>query len=71
MQITPPATSQQKTMWRTSSFCQQGECLEVAVESGEIALRSNRAPDLVIRLTAAEWQAFTAGVKAREFDTLG
>jgi len=56
--------------WRKASFCQSGECAEVAEEDGEILFRSSREPGTVIRLTAAEWQAFTKGVAAGEFSHL-
>jgi len=56
--------------WRKASFCQASECAEVAEEDGEILLRSTRAPSIVVRLTAAEWQAFAKGVTAGEFSDL-
>jgi hypothetical protein len=56
--------------WRKATFCQSGECAEVAEEDGEILLRSTRAPGIVIRLTAAEWRAFTNGMAAGEFSDL-
>ncbi|HSZ44241.1 MAG TPA: DUF397 domain-containing protein [Streptosporangiaceae bacterium] len=61
----------QTAAWRKASFCQSGECAEVAHEDGEILLRSSREPGVVIRLTAAEWKAFFLGVQAHEFDHLG
>jgi hypothetical protein len=57
--------------WRKASYCQAGECAEVAEEDGEILLRSTRAPGIVVRLTGAEWQAFTKAVTAGEFSDLG
>lgn len=57
--------------WRTASFCQSGECAEVAEEGAEVLLRSTRAPDIVVRLTGAEWQALTKGITAGEFSDLG
>jgi Domain of unknown function (DUF397) len=56
--------------WRTSSFCDASSCAEVSEEDGEILLRSTRAPGVVVRLTGAEWQAFTKGVAAGEFSDL-
>jgi hypothetical protein len=70
-QMAARATSQHETRWSKSSFCQAGECAELAVaDDGEIVLRSSRAPADVVRLTAAEWQAFVAGIKAGEFSPL-
>jgi hypothetical protein len=57
--------------WRKASYCHSGECAELAVEDGEILLRSTRAPGVVVRLTAAEWQIFAKGVAAGEFSDLG
>jgi hypothetical protein len=58
----------QPGVWHKSSFCQNGECAEVAVRGdGEILLRSSREPERVVRLTAAEWQALVKGVQAGEF----
>jgi Domain of unknown function (DUF397) len=57
--------------WRTASFCQSGECAEVAEQGGEVLLRSTRAPDVVVRLTGTEWQALTKGIAAGEFSELG
>jgi hypothetical protein len=54
--------------WRKSSFCQQGECAELAREGDEILLRSTRAPGQVVRLTTAEWQALVRGIRAHEFE---
>ncbi len=58
--------------WHRSSFSsgQGGACVEVAsFDTGHRAVRDSKdpaGPALVI--TAAEWAAFTAGVKAGEFD---
>lgn len=67
----PSSTQPLNVGWRKSSFCQNGECVEVAAEDGEILLRSTRSPDAPLRLTAAEWQAFVKGVQLGEFESLG
>ena len=59
------------TVWRKSSFCQNGECAEVATQGEEILLRSTRSPGELIRLSTAEWQAFVRGIRADEFGDLG
>jgi hypothetical protein len=64
----PPESS---PAWRKASFCAASECAEVAAEDDEVLLRSSRAPTVVVRLTSAEWQAFTKGVRAGEFSDLG
>jgi hypothetical protein len=65
------ARSQKTAVWRKASFCQAGECAEVAVENEEILLRSTRSPGTVVRLTTAEWRALAEGIQAGEFASLG
>jgi hypothetical protein len=62
--------SESPAVWRKASYCHAGECAEVLEEDGEILLRSTRAPGVVVRLTAAEFQAFAKGVAAGEFSDL-
>lgn len=57
--------------WRTSSYSNNGTCVEVADLPDDSRLvrdtkHGERGP--VLMYTAAEWQAFIAGVKAGEFD---
>lgn len=60
--------------WRVSTFSANGapECVEagpLADGSERIAVRHSQHPDAeVILYTRAEWEAFTKGVKAGEFD---
>ncbi|MGH3930195.1 MAG: DUF397 domain-containing protein [Pseudonocardiaceae bacterium] len=59
------------TGWFTSSFS-QGEdinCVEANLAPDAVYVRHSRHPsDAVIRYTHAQWNAFTHGVKADEFD---
>lgn len=57
--------------WRTSSYSNNGTCVEVADLADDSRLvrdtkHGGRGP--VLRYTATEWQSFIAGVKAGEFD---
>lgn len=58
--------------WRRSSFSYaNGDCVEVAVlPEGLVAVRDSKdAPHgPILRFTAAEWRAFTNGVRCDEFD---
>lgn len=60
--------------WRKSSFSGGGTddngCVEVAfLPDGGVALRDTKNRELPAhRYTAAEWDAFVAGVRAGEFD---
>ena len=57
--------------WRKSTFTDNGNCVEVAEDGAEIALRnSNRPAAGVIHFTRAEMAAWVAGCKAGEFDDL-
>jgi hypothetical protein len=58
-------------VWRRSSFCRDGNCIEVASESDceDVLVRSSLARALTLRFTRSEWVAFVAGVRAGEFDS--
>jgi hypothetical protein len=59
-------------IWRKSkrSNGSGGDCVEVAdLPGGTCAVRDSKQPTgPVLSVTAAEWVAFTAGVRADEFD---
>jgi hypothetical protein len=57
------------TEWRTSSYTNNGTCVEVAdLPGGGTAVRDSKDPaSPVLTFTAAEWVAFVRGVKAGEF----
>lgn len=56
--------------YRKSSFCGYNGCVEVAALTGDtIALRDSKNPEAAPHIfTAAEWDAFIAGVRNGEFD---
>jgi len=64
-------TRQPEPAWRRPSYCQNGECAEVAKQDDMIALRSSTAPGRVVRYTVDEWQALVRAIKADEFADLG
>jgi Domain of unknown function (DUF397) len=58
-------------VWRKSTFSNNtGACVEVAdLNGGGRAVRDSKNPTgPALTFTAAEWTAFTAGVRAGEFD---
>ena len=59
--------------WRKSSYSGNGggNCVEVAsMAGGGFAVRDSKDPDGPrLMFTAAEWAAFTAGVRDGEFDS--
>ena len=58
--------------WLHSSFCQTGECPEIALlEDGKIGLRDSKNPDgPVLVFTWPEWRAFCRSVRSGEFGEL-
>ena len=57
--------------WTRSSKCANSECVEAArQEDGHILLRDSKNPDMILSYSHDEWDAFLAGVKAGEFDSL-
>jgi hypothetical protein len=57
-------------VWRKSTFSNNtGACVEVADLGGGRAVRDSKKPTgPALMFTATEWSAFTAGVRAGEFD---
>jgi hypothetical protein len=57
-------------VWRKSAFSNNtGACVEVADLDGGHAVRDSKNPTgPALTFTATEWAAFTAGVRADEFD---
>jgi hypothetical protein len=56
-------------VWRTSSYCESGACIEVAVLDDRIRVRHSvdiDGGDLIF--SRDEWQAFLDGVRAGDFD---
>lgn len=56
--------------YRTSSFCSLGDCVEVGfTPDGGVAVRDSKDGAVgPLFFTREEWVAFTAGVRAGEFD---
>ena len=55
--------------WKSTFSNSQGACVEVTGLDGGRAVRDSKDPhSTALMFTAAEWVAFTAGVRAGEFD---
>lgn len=64
-------SNDQEIMWRTSSFTDGVQCVEVALIGDEIAVRDTKdRGGASLRFTRGEMRAFIQGVKAGEFDDL-
>jgi hypothetical protein len=60
-----------RPQWRKSSYSGSngGACVEVARNPGAVAVRDSKDPDGPrLAFAPEEWTAFTAGVKAGDFD---
>lgn len=56
--------------WRTSTSSNYGSCVEVRFVADSVHVRNSRDPEgPILVFTMPEWEAFLAGVTAREFDT--
>lgn len=58
----------EEVRWRRATRCSSGTCAEVAKVGDRYLMRNSTTPDVVVSLDEAEWAAFTAGVKADEFN---
>lgn len=55
--------------WRKSSRCGTSTCVEIARHGDHYLIRDSKNPDApALQFSAAEWNAFVAGIEAGEFD---
>jgi hypothetical protein len=55
--------------WRKSTYSGLNGCVEVAFVDGKVAVRDSKdRQGLVLFFSPAEWRAFLAGARDREFD---
>jgi hypothetical protein len=58
-----------RPMWRKSSRSGTNGCVEVALDTAEVAVRDSKDRNgPVLRFNAHEWEAFLAGVRNGEFE---
>lgn len=59
-----------KVTYKTSSFCNYGECVGIArMENGDVIVKNTKnASERPLNFTQEEWKAFVAGVKNGEFE---
>lgn len=61
----------QLPVWRKSSYSsdQGGACVETRLVDNHLNVRDSKDPDgSILAFTGAAWSAFTAGIRAGEFD---
>lgn len=61
-------TDPSEPAFHISLFCCSGKCVAVAFISGGVLVRHHHGPGPTLEFSNAEWEAFTGGVKAGEFD---
>ena len=55
--------------WQKASFCQNGECVEIAAHNGMVMMRKSNEPNSArLYFTPEEFSSFLRGAKAGEFD---
>jgi hypothetical protein len=58
-----------KIRWRKSTYCSNGDCVEVAVLDEEVVVRNSKnRHGPILHFTPIEWEAFLSGVRDGEFD---
>jgi hypothetical protein len=63
------AGSLDHAVWRTSTLCNNGTCLEVAFIDGGVAIRdSKNRQGPILQFASSEWEAFVGGVHRGDFD---
>jgi hypothetical protein len=55
--------------WRRSSYCANGNCVEVAFLGTDVLVRDSKNQDgPMLRISFADWNIFLDGVRGGEFD---
>jgi uncharacterized protein DUF397 len=54
--------------WLKSTYCESGNCIEIAVLDDQVAIRDSDRNGPVLMVTREEWQAFLNGARSGEFD---
>jgi hypothetical protein len=58
-------------VWRKSTLCFSGECVEVSAHDGMVLMRDSKNPlGDVLRYSADEWRSFVRAVQSGQFDDL-
>jgi hypothetical protein len=55
-------------LWRRSTKCEAGACVEVADLGPAVGLRNSTEPETALAFPVESWRHFIAAVRAGEFD---
>ncbi len=56
---------QRALSWRRSSFCANGDCVEVAYWEDRVLVRNSKNPDIVLDVSRSEWEAFLRDISVQ------
>jgi hypothetical protein len=58
-----------EAVWRRSSLCANGSCVEMAVVDGLVAIRDTKVSDgPLLQFSTTSWNEFLGGARTGEFD---
>jgi hypothetical protein len=58
-----------EAVWRRSSLCANGSCVEIAVVDGHVAIRDSKVSDgPLLQFSTTAWNEFLGGARTGEFD---
>jgi Domain of unknown function (DUF397) len=49
--------------WRKPARCDSSQCVEIAVQGGEVLIRNSEVPDVYLAFPRLEWHAFLRGLR--------
>ncbi len=60
--------NQENQLWRRSSKCDTGDCVETAITDDGVGVRDSKDPDgPVLMFAVAQWEDFTAAAREGTF----
>lgn len=70
MRIEPSWGQLSDGAWLKSSFCANGECVEVTRKGDLVLMRSSNEPQTIVSYSLEDWQLFLQRVKSGHFSDL-
>ena len=53
----------ERLAWRRPARCDSNQCVEIAVEGGEVLIRNSEVPAVHLAFPRGEWHAFLRGLR--------